>query len=198
MCGGTRSCRRGPGSGKGLSPRVRGNRFLSHIVHKMSGSIPACAGEPLRYCETLCCRWVYPRVCGGTRRPRHINIRACGLSPRVRGNPGIRIRYEAFLRSIPACAGEPGANASFAGQHSVYPRVCGGTSFRRCQSSCPKGLSPRVRGNPFPPSAEVSSCGSIPACAGEPVCRIPYLDEIWVYPRVCGGTIHRSIRHYLI
>ena len=48
------------------------------------GSIPACAGEPStrpRVRGNLGHRGeVYPRVCGGTARPRE------GLSPRVRGN----------------------------------------------------------------------------------------------------------------
>ena len=31
-----------------------------------------------------------------------------GLSPRVRGNPDVAARHSLPLRSIPACAGEPG------------------------------------------------------------------------------------------
>ena len=50
---------------------------------------------------------VYPRVCGGTwaRDPAYID--AHGLSPRVRGNRDLGRKVGAFLRSIPACAGEP-------------------------------------------------------------------------------------------
>ena len=56
------------------------------------------------------------------------------------------------LRSIPACAGEPGPGA-------LLPYCLGDT-----------GLSPRVRGNRRWPSYSHArrSAGSIPACAGEP------------------------------
>ena len=30
----------------GLSPRVRGNPVVDELQHSLSGSIPACAGEP--------------------------------------------------------------------------------------------------------------------------------------------------------
>ena len=51
-----------------------------------------------------------------------------------------------------------------------------------------QGLSPRVRGNRSTGSMSCSPCGSIPACAGEPVTRTATTSSGWVYPRVCGGT----------
>ena len=51
-----------------------------------------------------------------------------------------------------------------------------------------EGLSPRVRGNPIRESYWPAIMGSIPACAGEPICcRLPVSSQT-VYPRVCGGT----------
>ena len=49
----------------GLSPRVRGS--LGDIQHPPAhdGSIPACAGEPIRNSKASYLIWVYPRVCGG-------------------------------------------------------------------------------------------------------------------------------------
>ena len=102
----------------------------------MSGSIPACAGEPLlpqapagqiirvyprvcggtvcRCCRSRAGRTVYPRVCGGTLHATYARvIPDMGLSPRVRGNPlgtGHAEQDDGLLR--------------------VYPRVCGGTSYR--------------------------------------------------------------------
>ena len=51
---------------RGLSPRVRGNRFDLGIRHGGIRSIPACAGEPetCQSCPNV--HEVYPRVCGGT------------------------------------------------------------------------------------------------------------------------------------
>ena len=50
----------------GLSPRVRGNRYARPAASAISGSIPACAGEPLRPKLPGDSLTVYPRVCGGT------------------------------------------------------------------------------------------------------------------------------------
>ena len=73
--------------GKGLSPRVRGNR--GSRLGKLEGvrSIP--------------------RVCGGTRGFVFVVFLASGLSPRVRGNLSPPNLAYASTRSIPACAGEP-------------------------------------------------------------------------------------------
>ena len=50
------------------------------------------------------------------------------------------------------------------------------------------GLSPRARGNLVRFRSHFHSCGSIPACAGEPILR-PLMNTLWrVYPRVRGGT----------
>ena len=60
------------------------------------------------------------------------------------------------------------------------------------------GLSPRVRGNPETARGRAFIGGSIPACAGEPSTIFPYQTPIWVYPRVCGGTLsHRTFRFFV-
>ena len=89
------------------------------------GSIPACAGEPTFKAVCTVCSAVYPRVCGGTRRPAA--AAAKGLSPRVRGNLKRSWGPAVWLRSIPACAGEPRPYAGNLNAYEVYPRVCGGT-----------------------------------------------------------------------
>ena len=48
-------------------------------------------------------------MCGGTSFLRLVKQQVEGLSPRVRGNPGKDHVVGFELRSIPACAGEPGA-----------------------------------------------------------------------------------------
>ena len=134
VCGGTFSIPAMGLSTQGLSARVRGNRCAESERRAYLGSIPACAGEPITLLKrffdhliwglsprvrgnqpTLSATWrrpeVYPRVCGGTipspcaRRSNH------GLSPRVRGNPSTGGSVGTSIRSIPACAGEPGTGA---------------------------------------------------------------------------------------
>ena len=178
-----------PEADQGLSPRVRGNREVPPQKRLLCGSIPACAGEPDRDNSLSRLDGVYPRVCGGPLADPSGCVTRRGLSPRVRGNPMVAGPLAGWIRSIPACAGEPRGKTMRRYQITVYPRVCGGTF--------------RARLNPSDWSR------SIPACAGEPdrccrngicqvyprVCggtyRTLFLDkEDEVYPRVCGGTPH--------
>ena len=92
----------------GLSPRVRGNQLIETRSIDRLGSIPACAGEPWAPAWPRRPRWVYPRVCGGTVITAQTDMLDYGLSPRVRGNHDISTAQALGVRSIPACAGEPG------------------------------------------------------------------------------------------
>ena len=177
--------------GAGLSPRVRGNRARAGTERQELGSIPACAGEPCPFQRVARGRWVYPRVCGGTRRARAIKDAIDGLSPRVRGNPVADEVLTINCGSIPACAGEPVPHGRGVSPGWVYPRVCGGTVAMEHTLPAMPGLSPRVRGNPAARCGSPSSSRSIPACAGEP-CICSGGDCLTrVYPRVCGGTPQR-------
>ena len=59
-----------------------------------------------------------------------------------------------------------------------------------------QGLSPRVRGNPDRGQDDVPRTRSIPACAGEPPCRVTPRGCVTVYPRVCGGTASAVMSRY--
>ncbi len=188
VCGGTSTTWGAFGPGRGLSPRVRGNRDRRAHGVEHRGSIPACAGEPSAKTTTAAGRWVYPRVCGGTQLRAFDVRRQKGLSPRVRGNRPGPVRYGVDYGSIPACAGEPARLPRSAWRCRVYPRVCGGTKYKVGEVHKLKGLSPRVRGNHRVPPAVRPVRGSIPACAGEPPKWTPRTPYGRVYPRVCGGT----------
>ena len=189
VCGGTYDSLTCDHCGVGLSPRVRGNPYLPCPKCKVTRSIPACAGEPVRKRNCAGRQRVYPRVCGGTYDKGTPPVIAAGLSPRVRGNHHRQPRRRAAEGSIPACAGEP-RRAGTAGLTAwVYPRVCGGTRHPAVGAVNGHGLSPRVRGNHHRQPRRRAAEGSIPACAGEPRrAGTAGLTE-WVYPRVCGGTI---------
>ena len=114
---------------EGSIPRVRGNPLLTTLTPLVVWSIPACAGEP-----SGCGRWwrvrrVYPRVCGGTLRYLPAVHRKSGLSPRVRGNLLLDGWDAPPDGSIPACAGEPRVECGSLCRIRVYPRVCGGTHY---------------------------------------------------------------------
>ena len=149
MCGGTISSISISRRERGLSPRVRGNLHERDRKEGDNGSIPACAGEPI---ERMICQ-----------------SSDSGLSPRVRGNPEALPRSFEKVRSIPACAGEPIATTPSSSRIRVYPRVCGGTDKPGFPVLAATGLSPRVRGNRGHSPLGDDRCGSIPACAGEPL-----------------------------
>ena len=108
VCGGTVLWRYLRDVGKGLSPRVRGNPGKPSFDTTATGSIPACAGEPLANRVYQLDQRVYPRVCGGTSFLPVLRPGCQGLSPRVRGNRYGQSAEAGHLGSIPACAGEPG------------------------------------------------------------------------------------------
>ena len=168
----------------GLSPRVRGNPCLTTVFTPCMRSIPACAGEPLTGLFGLFLTKVYPRVCGGTQLMLRRRFSLMGLSPRVRGNPIVRVRLQRRVRSIPACAGEPAWTRGAWRRSVVYPRVCGGTPGQCGALRGHGGLSPRVRGNRVRLQSPVGSNRSIPACAGEPLRHCDPLDvyvkDLWV------------------
>ena len=188
VCGGTWRRRCCPKSGRGLSPRVRGNQSLPSPPLTSHGSIPACAGEPQAMRVDKYRDGVYPRVCGGTDLLRQTPAPVKGLSPRVRGNRRAEAPRLLVAGSIPACAGEPGFPAVVRFEAGVYPRVCGGTWPKPPLPKPRRGLSPRVRGNPERLVAFGLFVGSIPACAGEPAVAAIEAQAQAVYPRVCGGT----------
>ena len=188
MCGGTHTSAPCDAVAQGLSPRVRGNRLHRESRAVQTGSIPACAGEPHYRRPPRSPQAVYPRVCGGTTSADDDVVYCMGLSPRVRGNLWFLGSVAGFPGSIPACAGEPAAGAADSAAHTVYPRVCGGTSQSVARRRAVVGLSPRVRGNPTMQSRHKGRRGSIPACAGEPAAFWAIASSVVVYPRVCGGT----------
>ena len=147
VCGGTLNAQNQIAAQQGLSPRVRGNLRADPAPHTHTGSIPACAGEPLPVRQSAACRRVYPRVCGGTVYAGDTFQLDFGLSPRVRGNPPENLHQAGAAGSIPACAGEPSTRTPRRTPPGVYPRVCGGTVSTGESLMSRRGLSPRVRGN---------------------------------------------------
>ena len=66
--------------------------------------------------------------------------------------------------------------------------MCGGAISIISSNAITLGLSPRVRGSLFPLVDMRVMARSIPACAGEPPEELDTVDEVRVYPRVCGGA----------
>ena len=65
-CGGTAAEAVDAARTQGLSPRMRGNPWLTDVPADYGGSIPAHAGEPAAVVAEVAAAGVYPRACGGT------------------------------------------------------------------------------------------------------------------------------------
>ena len=130
----------------GSSPRVRGTPGGALVDLRMTGIIPACAGNT----AWPWLRWLmfrdHPRVCGehldGGFAPR----RCGGSSPRVRGTHGRHVQNRTLAGIIPACAGNTPAKAASPSRNRDHPRVCGEHSVTASGHACMRGSSPRVRG----------------------------------------------------
>ena len=111
-------------SPRGLSPRVRGSRMGTPTARRLSGSIPACAGEPVSTVINRRAIGVYQPV---VKVPLHSSGAASRLTALLLGHippvfPLVALHWPApaSLRrgslgdaglsprtAIPACAGEP-------------------------------------------------------------------------------------------
>ena len=92
---------------------------------------------------------VYPRVGGGNEMLMREYGGGIGLSPRGRGKRAGAAAISAYIRSIPAWAGETVGRVQEQWAQMVYPRVGGGNWPEVCRDACPTGLSPRGRGKPL-------------------------------------------------
>ncbi len=152
------------------------------------GTIPAWAGEPRPTCAPRFRCGDHPRVGGGTRSANLCWSSASGPSPRGRGNHRHCSSDCNIIGTIPAWAGEPGAKGVSLYAKADHPRVGGGTARAGLAPDCPRGPSPRGRGNPRATGPWGCGWGSIPAWAGEPV-PVPNGYSIsGDHPRVGGGT----------
>ena len=186
--GGTSKTRFAASSPNGLPPRERGNHVSRIRMAKSRRSTPARTGEPYGFSLMPSPRRVYPRANGGTCRGTAVRMRAAGLPPRERGNPGQPHNPPDRSRSTPARTGEPPTFFSALGCRAVYPRANGGTwriqAFRKWNA----GLPPRERGNHGRSSRTCARGRSTPARTGEPDPQNGPPSEKRVYPRANGGT----------
>jgi hypothetical protein len=106
-CGATPAHAKAEMEEDGLSPRMRG--YLANLVDRRDAarSIPADAGLPKIVENDRHACQVYPRGCGATSMTSRPVFPFPGLSPRMRGYPGVRGRNPRLPGSIPADAGLP-------------------------------------------------------------------------------------------
>ena len=120
---------------RGLSPRVRGTHDRLRTYARKQRSIPACTGNPRAGGKPHEDHGVYPRVYGEPWKSAASRRPTWGLSPRVRGTRMEGKTDRRYLRSIPACTGNPRPACPNRPVTGVYPRVYGdrGSPRRRRQ-----------------------------------------------------------------
>ena len=170
----------------GSSPRVRGtarNLFADQPVVRF---IPACAGNSVFPCFCVSGISVHPRVCGEQSIFGALIVSLTGSSPRVRGTVRGSPTRPAYLRFIPACAGNRSSVSLISLCTAVHPRVCGEQVWKNWSRVSRAGSSPRVRGTDFTMDQANTIARFIPACAGNRYETSSQILLTSVHPRVCG------------
>ena len=180
----------------GSSPRVRGTRRLDLEQERVTGIIPACAGNTAPRALSCTAAWDHPRVCGEHTFITPLRASFWGSSPRVRGTPEYRQLPVHVPGIIPACAGNTivgGGSIEYARDH---PRVCGEHQTNLANQQTMQGSSPRVRGTPHSRRYPTRRTGIIPACAGNTTPSACSRTIIRDHPRVCGEHKFRRSKGY--
>ena len=97
----------------------------------------------------------------------------------MRGTRPAQSPHQRVLRFIPAYAGNARAGADRRPHRAVHPRVCGERVSMPSSHASTAGSSPRMRGTPPPPVAQVHPPRFIPAYAGN---ARPSKVEIATFP----------------
>ena len=187
-CGGSASDERKKALDHGPSPRVRGKLSDLWLAGVSVGSIPARAGEAIRFQFGPCIAAVHPRACGGSAVAISDSHPGEGPSPRVRGKLWEVVKARIGLRSIPARAGETSTLGSAPLLPKVHPRAFGGNHIVPSTSMVVAGPSPRVRGKRDNIDRVLEDPRSIPARAGEAHRGRNPVAMAGVHPRACGGS----------
>ena len=172
---------------RGSSPRVRGTRQSSPHGYRLTGIIPACAGNTRRSRIRRKDSRDHPRVCREHVMDVGDSTVEPGSSPRVRGTLPARHQSKGGKRDhprvcgehrfpsvmdalrpwiIPACAGNTWMVPIILCPERDHPRVCGEHRQSLLAFRWVWGSSPRVRGTPHGLLCLGEIHGIIPACAG--------------------------------
>ncbi len=172
----------------GPSPLSRGSR-RPHLrgVH-LAGSIPALAGQPRGAIIRRQFSRVHPRSRGAAVDDQDHFLILQGPSPLSRGSQLFDAVEGAARGSIPALAGQPGANVNTGSVSGVHPRSRGAAATRLSLSQMSTGPSPLSRGSPASATWTASRAGSIPALAGQPPPASSRPRPAWVHPRSRGAA----------
>ncbi len=170
----------------GSSPRMRGTARCWRWWRRRGRFIPAHAGNRAFRRMTIISRPVHPRACGEQDGTESGTGGRGGSSPRMRGTGHLAFRYGAFIRFIPAHAGNRHHSALTEGNQPVHPRACGEQFMRPLGQRQNIGSSPRMRGTGTAVRETDASDRFIPAHAGNSPIGQVLSRRCPVHPRACG------------
>ena len=150
----------------GPSPHARGTLAGQRADLAAHRSIPACAGNTLRWSSSRSPLPVHPRMRGEHGLVSCDESSWRGPSPHARGTQDIDNAAHKCTRSIPACAGNTELELRSAQGGPVHPRMRGEHAFFGAHFFAPPGPSPHARGTRWQRCGISTRSRSIPACAG--------------------------------
>ena len=112
-----------------------------------------------------------------------------GSSPRGRGKPEVFGLGDDGDRLIPAWAGKTPDRRSGRRPDRAHPRVGGENPRPGRRGRAARGSSPRGRGKPTTPAANLASSGLIPAWAGKTARTTSCAQSCRAHPRVGGENV---------
>ena len=133
---------------KGSSPRMRGTRKIAARYEKLTGIIPAYAGNTSNVRSSMVSTWDHPRVCGEHLGCLVGRVDGGGIIPAYAGNTsGMRLAHSHW-RDHPRVCGEHKIKNATALAKGDHPRVCGEHYDPARPRQAAAGSSPRMRGTP--------------------------------------------------
>ena len=163
---GTRTCRFPAPPRWGSSPHMRGTPLCVKSACRVTGIIPAYAGNTRLRCRRGAAHRDHPRICGEHYSHSLHSERVAGSSPHMRGTPYPR----AVMLSM----------------NGIIPAYAGNTGLEVALESAIVGSSPHMRGTPDSYQNVLITGGIIPAYAGNTFARPDELVLFWDHPRICG------------
>ena len=166
---------------------MRGTRKIAARYEKLTGIIPAYAGNTSNVRSSMVSTWDHPRVCGEHRMLAVVFAMFEGSSPRMRGTPRIGVESAASPGIIPAYAGNTGVIDLTGQRFEDHPRVCGEHSHELEHVVALQGSSPRMRGTPVL-LCVCSFVGSSPRMRGTQTIEPVHERVRGIIPAYAGNT----------
>ena len=198
---------------------MRGTHIPAFRAERMTGIIPAYAGNTRTSTSAPSDYADHPRVCGEHPGRNHRHHRRRGSSPRMRGTLDPAHPEIDQTGIIPAYAGNTPYRLCGCGCDWDHPRVCGEHHITSIMVHLSWGSSPRMRGTPLlmisrlrlirdhprvcgeHPSRifrELSVSGSSPRMRGTPNGSIQSADYAGIIPAYAGNTLHKILGGELV